>query len=56
VPEPRAARREWLSGYFTHDYAILAQSVAITFINAIGIYRWLVWNERIGPQALSKNN
>jgi hypothetical protein len=27
----------------TKDYALLAQNVAITLINTLGIYRWLIW-------------
>ncbi len=25
------------------DYALLAQNIAITVINCLGIYRWLIW-------------
>lgn len=27
----------------TQDYALLAQNIAITIINCLGIYRWLIW-------------
>jgi hypothetical protein len=29
--------------YLTSEYALLAQNVAITLINTLGIYRWLIW-------------
>jgi hypothetical protein len=32
--------------YVAKDYALLSQNVAITLINIIGIYRWLIWKER----------
>lgn len=25
------------------DYALLTQNIAITVINCLGIYRWLIW-------------
>jgi hypothetical protein len=25
------------------DHALLAQNIAITIINCVGIYRWLIW-------------
>jgi hypothetical protein len=28
------------------DTALLAQNIAITMINSVGIYRWLVWKEK----------
>jgi hypothetical protein len=34
----------WIAvAYFAKDYALLAQNVAITVINTLGIYRWLIW-------------
>jgi hypothetical protein len=34
----------WIvAGYLASDYALVAQNVAITLINCLGIYRWLVW-------------
>ena len=30
----------------SHDNALLAQNVAITAINGLGIYRWLVWKQK----------
>jgi len=36
----------WIvAGYLSSDYPLVAQSVAITLINSLGIYRWLVWKE-----------
>lgn len=28
------------------DNALLTQNIAITMINSVGIYRWLIWKER----------
>ena len=34
----------WIvAGYLASDYALVAQNVAITLINCLGIYRWLIW-------------
>ena len=30
----------------SHDDALLVQNLAITAINGIGIYRWLVWKQK----------
>lgn len=27
----------------SRDYALLAQNIAVTIINCLGIYRWLMW-------------
>lgn len=27
----------------SRDYALLAQNIAVTVINCVGIYRWLIW-------------
>ena len=36
----------WIAAaYLAGDYALMAQSIAITVTNALGIYRWLIWNE-----------
>ncbi len=32
--------------YLAKDYALLAQSIAIAVTNTLGIYRWLIWQER----------
>jgi hypothetical protein len=32
-----------IAGYLIPDYPLVAQNVAITLINLIGIYRWLIW-------------
>jgi hypothetical protein len=32
-----------LAGYLASDYPLVAQNVAITLINTLGIYRWLIW-------------
>lgn len=34
-------------GYLASDYALLAQNVAITLINCLGIYRWLIWQGKV---------
>lgn len=34
-------------GYVTGDYAIFAQNVAISIINTLGIYRWLIWQGKL---------
>ena len=37
----------WVTvAYLSKDYALLAQNVAITLINTLGIYRWLIWKGR----------
>ena len=37
----------WIAvAYVSKDYALLAQNVAITLINTLGIYRWLIWKGR----------
>jgi hypothetical protein len=35
-----------LVAYAAADYALLIQNVAITLINTLGIYRWLIWKGR----------
>ena len=32
--------------HLSKDYALLSQNVAITLINTVGIYRWLIWKGR----------
>jgi hypothetical protein len=37
----------WVAvAYLSKDYALLSQNVAITLINTLGIYRWLIWKGR----------
>ena len=37
----------WIAvAYFSKDYALLSQNVAIMLINTLGIYRWLIWKGR----------
>jgi hypothetical protein len=38
----------WIvTAYLAKDYALMAQSIAITLTNTLGIYRWLIWKEPI---------
>jgi hypothetical protein len=40
----------WIAvAYMAKDYALLAQSIAITATNIFGIYRWLIWKGRATP-------
>ena len=32
-----------VAGFLANDYALIAQSCAITLTNLFGIYRWLIW-------------
>lgn len=38
----------WIfAGYLASDYALTAQNIAITLINFVGIYRWLIWKGQV---------
>jgi hypothetical protein len=34
-----------IAAYLAKDYALMAQSIAISVNNGLGIYRWLIWRE-----------
>jgi len=34
-------------GYVTAEYALMAQNIATAGINLFGIYRWLIWNDKV---------
>jgi hypothetical protein len=37
----------WIAvALWSHDDALLTQNLAITAINCVGIYRWLVWKQK----------
>jgi hypothetical protein len=41
----------WIAAaYLAKDYALMAQSIAITVTNSLGIYRWLIWKEKMAQR------
>ena len=34
-------------GYLAAEYALMAQNIATAGINLFGIYRWLIWKDKV---------